>query len=390
MTLRYWTRYTDPSGHIPVSVGDGVTDDYDPTTKCTTRSWSNGRQVPTTSTTCDDGSISVGNTSSGVSASINAQGDLTRNGSSTVLSGPPPNTNVFTYTMPSGGSVSCGQAASAGGYGRTCTYQRADGGWGVIGAGGFRGIDAGGNVVESGIIDRNNFNDFSEGTINVVRAAIELAVGADYTYVAEKYDSPSLSEGRWRSAFLPSRSMLDRGELKHQNAIERWAKFNGINPMLLAALMYHEGGEYIGSAARRQVAMKLDRFSTSKGMMQIQIGTARNVLQDIYGETPGKNLDQELIQDDDFSIKVAAGYVKYLTTRYSISDDRSLFLAYSASEKSINALKEVGFDPMSLSTADGTKRGSTSDVSVGTREILGKRNETFWVQAVQAVRVRVL
>jgi RHS repeat-associated protein len=182
--------YTDPSGHVPVSVADGVTDDYDPTTKCTTRSWSNGRQASTTSTTCDDGSMSVGNTSSGVSASINAKGELTRNGSSTVLSGPPPNTNVFTYAMPSGGSVSCGQAASAGGYGRTCTYQRADGGWGVVGAGGFRGLDAGGNLVESGVIDRNNFDDFSEGTINVGRAAVELAVGADYAYVAEKYDSP--------------------------------------------------------------------------------------------------------------------------------------------------------------------------------------------------------
>jgi hypothetical protein len=106
-------------------------------------------------------------------------------------------TNLFSYAMPWGGSVLCGQAVSAGGYGRTCTYQRADGGWGVIGAGGFRGIDAGGNLVESGVIDPNNFDDFSEGTINVLRAAGELAAGAGYANVAEKYDSPFPSKKEW-------------------------------------------------------------------------------------------------------------------------------------------------------------------------------------------------
>jgi hypothetical protein len=50
-------------------------------------------------------------------------------------------------------------------------------------------VDANGNTQTSGIIDRNNYNDFSEGTINVYRAAIALANGADYEDTAKKYDT---------------------------------------------------------------------------------------------------------------------------------------------------------------------------------------------------------
>ena len=189
---------------------------------------------------------------------------------------------------------------------------------------------------------------------------------------------------------LPNRAELDPGELKHQKGIEKWAKVNGLNPLLLAALMYHEGGEYIGSAARRQVAKRADRYSSSKGMMQIQNGTAKQVLDEIYNEDPPKHLDRKLINDDDFSLKVAAGYLRLLSATYSISGDRSLFLAYSASPNSIQALKQVGFDPDLLSTDDGTKRGSALPVPPETRNILMRRNDEHWPAAVQAVKSRVV
>ena len=189
---------------------------------------------------------------------------------------------------------------------------------------------------------------------------------------------------------LPNRAELGSNELKHQREIEQWAKVNGLNPLLLAALMYHEGGEYIGSAARRQIAKRADAHSSSKGMMQIQNCTAKQVLDEIYNEDPPKHLDRKLINDDGFSLKVAAGYLRLLSTTYSISDDRSLFLAYSASSNSIEALKQVGFAPDLLSTTDGTKRSSSLLVSSETRKILMRRNDEHWPAAVQAVKSRVM
>ena len=212
---------------------------------------------------------------------------------------------------------------------------------------------------------------------------------AVYTDPSGLRGMPNELAQRSANPILPNRAELDPGELKHQKAIEKWARVNGLNPLLLGALMYHEGGEYIGSALRRQVANRTDRRSSSKGMMQIQNGTAKQVLDEIYNEDPPKHLDRKLINDDDFSLKVAAGYLRSLSMKYSISDDRSLFLAYSASSNSIQALKQVGFDPDQLST-DGTKRGSALNVPEETRKILMRRNDEHWPAAVQAVKSRVV
>jgi hypothetical protein len=188
---------------------------------------------------------------------------------------------------------------------------------------------------------------------------------------------------------LPNPNELDPGELKHQKEIEKWAKKNGINPLLLAALMYHEGGEYIGSAARRQVMKRADRRSSSKGMMQIQIKTAETVLKEVYGEAVPTNLEDMLIDDDDFSLKIAAGYLKYLQDKYDIQGDRQLFVAYAVSPNSIKALKEVNFNPDQLSTSDGITRGSTTEVLGSTRATIIRRNDVHWTAAVQAVTNRV-
>ena len=61
----------------------------------------------------------------------------------------------------------------------------------MVGAGGFNVVDRNGLLRTSGIIDRNNYNDFSEGSINVTRAALALLLpDVDYDDVAQKYDSP--------------------------------------------------------------------------------------------------------------------------------------------------------------------------------------------------------
>ena len=231
---------------------------------------------------------------------------------------------------------------------------------------------------------------------------LEADIGSPYpsTYVYGNnnptvYVDPSGLRGmpnelaqRSANPILPNRAELDPGELKHQKAIEKWARFNGLNPLLLGALTYHEGGEYIGSAGRRQVAKRADRYSSSKGMMQIQNGTAKQVLDEIYNEDPPKHLDRKLINDDDYSLKVAAGYLRLLRDTYGVTGDRELFLAYSARPNTIRAMKETGFDPMGLST-DGTRRTSTIVVGDDARKNLIRRNDVFWPAAVEAVRKRV-
>jgi hypothetical protein len=70
---------------------------------------------------------------------------------------------------------------------KTATYNPA--GQGVVGAGGFAVVDAGGTLHESGPIDRNNYVDESEGSRNVTRAAAALLLpNADYADIALKFD----------------------------------------------------------------------------------------------------------------------------------------------------------------------------------------------------------
>jgi RHS repeat-associated protein len=149
-------------------------------------------------TTSADGAVQVSNPSSGVYGVLTATGSSygsdtgfsAANPAPIVIAGKTYNPeDSFSYQASGGVEVNCTAAATAAGYGRTCTASGADGRYGVVAAGGFNMVDANGVTQTSGVIDRNNYNDFSEGTINVYRAAIALADGADYEDTAKKYDT---------------------------------------------------------------------------------------------------------------------------------------------------------------------------------------------------------
>lgn len=113
------------------------------------------------------------------------------------------------------------------------------------------------------------------------------------------------------------------------------------------------------------------------------------MLDKIYDEDPPKHLDRRLINDDDYSIKIAAGYLRLLRGTYSISGDRELFLAYSESPNTIRAMKQTGFDPYGLST-ESSQRTSAIIVGDDARKNAIRRNDLFWPAAVEAVRKRVV
>ena len=113
---------------------------HDDATGCTTRHWVSG----TTTSWCPDGPITV-------IGGVGANGTLNPDGSSSRTSTAPPSHPYPQPTLvptpkpfPEGGSMTCTSATTAGGYGRTCFYERPDGGYGVVGATGFRAIGGGG------------------------------------------------------------------------------------------------------------------------------------------------------------------------------------------------------------------------------------------------------
>ena len=76
------------------------------------------------------------------------------------------------------GTVTCQAAVTAGGYGRTCFYERGDGGFGVVGPTGYGSVKADGTVFRSGPIDRRDYTPGTGGTLNIGDAAAHIAGGA--------------------------------------------------------------------------------------------------------------------------------------------------------------------------------------------------------------------
>jgi hypothetical protein len=170
-------------------MGDGVTDSYDSNTGCTTRRYSSG----TTTSWCTDANgreaITTGNTGSGVQATLNPDGSSVRvvEGGKPEESKAPVNTAPFTVSL-DGGLLTCQAANTSGGYGRTCFFERKDGGFGVVGSTGFGAAKADGTVHRSGPIDRRDYDDLRGGTLNVAEAAAYLAVGAEYADAEARFD----------------------------------------------------------------------------------------------------------------------------------------------------------------------------------------------------------
>lgn len=202
----------------------------------------------------------------------------------------------------------------------------------------------------------------------------------------------------------------NRGEqvLARRTGIERWATTNGISSFLVATLVHHEGGNYLdplrhgaaqGFDYAKLGADKAGLGSASVGIGQVQLGTARQVLAERYcGEPDWSDLElgSAMIESDDFSISMAAGYLRLLKNDYPTASDRALFMAYAGSPTVNRIMEHFGWDVKRLANAavphfyvegrfsvvvDGEPLG----MSVSTLAMLLRR-EDHWESSSKAMR----
>jgi hypothetical protein len=122
-----------------------------------------------------------------------------------------------------------------------------------------------------------------------------------------------------------------------------------IDGQLLARVIYHEGGNYLGSEARRDAteAAELATLPHSVGIAQMNVSTARLVALEIYQDwdvvTTNDDFDiySRLIYDWDFSFRMAAGYLRLLQDA-GMSGSWPTFMAYSLDPETALRWKATG------------------------------------------------
>lgn len=120
---------------------------------------------------------------------------------------------------------------------------------------------------------------------------------------------------------------------------------------MLTTLIYHEGGHYLDWRGELGLAQLRDRWVPvgSVGIAQIQLGTGVRVASEVYSTSFTRaEMRRALINSDEFSIRIAAGYLGQLRDDFGLTSDFQPFMAYSASEQAIEALKAVDFDVQRL------------------------------------------
>lgn len=150
-----------------------------------------------------------------------------------------------------------------------------------------------------------------------------------------------------------------------ESAIMEQASNFGVSPLLLASIIYHEGGntriygdhwkniENASALGNLQFldSVPLPTIPSSVGVAQVKIRTASTILERKFGTTLDSDIiRRQLIFNDDFSIQLAAAYICELRSIVDFNDvsdyerDRRLFLAYASSSERILDLNSVEWD----------------------------------------------
>ena len=167
-------------------------------------------------------------------------------------------------------------------------------------------------------------------------------------YYASYYDNSSYSSeaeltARYRipkcvppssSITIKDRSARGRALQGFEAVMEKSAAGVEVHGQTLARLIYHEGGNYL--SIRREAVRNGERLlpaSFSVGVAGIRPSTARSVLKEIYRDPnvdrlTDRDLRNKLIDDLNFSIKVAAGYMRQLQNA-GLQGEWPQFMAYS-------------------------------------------------------------
>ncbi|MBU2666279.1 peptidoglycan-binding protein [Actinoplanes bogorensis] len=163
------------------------------------------------------------------------------------------------------------------------------------------------------------------------------------------------------AAEAPELGGREKELLELRGTIEKAAADVGVDPVLLAAILHHEGGNYLDPVRRAPTAAAEEALAKTRGasvgIAQIQTGTARMVLREKFGRTDlsDHQIIEHLIYDTGFSIYVAAGYLDWMTTRTvggrncGATDRRELFLQYAVDDKLACTLRDYNYDVAKLS-----------------------------------------
>jgi hypothetical protein len=122
----------------------------------------------------------------------------------------------------------------------------------------------------------------------------------------------------------------------------------GVDGQELARVIYHEGGNYLGSSARRSGWSAVEEGlpgDHSVGIGQIKVATARMVESKVYGGDEfgitDEALRSRLIHDTNFAIYIAAGYLRIMQDE-GLASGWPQFMAYSLGPEKAAAWKAAG------------------------------------------------
>jgi hypothetical protein len=131
----------------------------------------------------------------------------------------------------------------------------------------------------------------------------------------------------------------------YRNIIDRWAAEFGIDPTVLAAIVFHEGGNGASYGdAWRDIEYAAGGHFNSVGIAQIYPETAQRLISATWGEEMSLgSIRTQLIYDDEFSIALSAANVA--TNRGILrgaSSPEALFVAHGSTQLSVEAYRDTG------------------------------------------------
>jgi hypothetical protein len=164
-----------------------------------------------------------------------------------------------------------------------------------------------------------------------------------------------------------------------QPELQAAADAAGVDGMTLARVVYHEGGNYLDTSWRRTATEQAEsRLGVSSvGIGQITVATARQVESEVYGGDDSglddATVKSRLIHDEDFSIFIAAGYIRLLQDR-GLGVGWPQFMGYNMSLDAAQAWKAAGH-PMDTASLE----------ALGLRADVEQARQQYYNDAVNAI-----
>jgi RHS repeat-associated protein len=192
--------------------------------------------------------------------------------------------------------------------------------------------------------------------------SINRFLGADeYAGAAANMElqTDALTGNRYLYAGANPANLIDDGHKplyqKHKKSIKAAAARFGVDPVMLGILLQQEGPgqarmKKLGSFGRTILRSRLG--GSTVGIMSINPNNVQKLVKDAgLGDYTVDKIRQKLIDNDDFSIQVAAAYVANLKKAEGY-DDYQAYMAYAYSARGRDWLESIDFDPRNAGRRD--------------------------------------